>query len=455
MTQRRFIATIAIGAIVALAATGCSDAPEDIDNPYGEADEALQAAAYAVAAQIAGDEEIGGTVSVLGVLGGAEQEQFLSQFEPFERATGITVEYEATTDILALLQTRVDGGNPPDIVSNPSIGQMRTFIDEHELIPLGDVLDADALAEQYDAGLLALGSDDAGDLYGLFNTASVKGLVYYDPRSYEGPTDPETWADLSDYTDELAESGETPWCIGVENGAASGWMATDWIEQFFLTSNSLEDWDAWWKGELPWTSKQVKQAFEDFGAIATDPAQVNGGPTAVVSTDFFGAALPLYADPAHCQVTLQADWLATTVPTQVEGVTYGDGIDYFPFPAVDADNTGRVEIGGELLGAFNDTPQVRAFLQYAATAERHALVAASGLWISPNRSVPTDVYPSESGQRAAEILSAATAVRFDASDLLPGDVLQAYWTAVLNYITDPSTLDAGLAAVEAVRKSHL
>ncbi|WP_448006866.1 ABC transporter substrate-binding protein [Agromyces bauzanensis] len=445
--------TIAVATTIALATAGCADLAEP-DNPYGEADQELQAASFDAATEIADGEKIGGTVSVLGVLGGNEQEAFLSQFAPFEEATGITVEYEGTRDILSLLQTRVDGGNPPDVVANPSIGQMRTLIEDGDLVALDDILDVSALSEQYDQGLLDLGSDDDGTLYGLFNTASVKGLVYYDPKNYTGPTAPADWAELADYTDKLAASGSTPWCIGVENGAATGWMATDWIEQFFLKGQSLDDWDAWWRGELPWTSDQVKEAFKQFGAIATDPAQVNGGPTAVVSTDFFAAALPMYGDPASCQVTLQADWLATTLPTQVDGVTFPDSIDYFPFPAVEADGEGRVEIGGELLGAFNDTPQVEAFLKYAATPERHALVAASGLWISPNKAVPTDLYPSESGQRAAEILSSASALRFDASDLLPSDVLQAYWAAVLNYITDPSTLDAGLGSIEAVRLSH-
>lgn len=451
MNRRSLVATALVTAVV-LAAAGCTSEDGE-DNPYGELDEGLKAAAYDAAVAIAGGENIGGTVGILGVLGGAELEQFMATLDPFERATGIRIEYEGTRDILSVLQTRVEGGNPPDIVSNPSVGQMRGLIEDRKLIPLGDVLDADALATHYDQGLLDLGSS-GGDLYGLFAVATVKGLVYFDPTTYDGPTAPQSWAELSDWTAGLAASGRTPWCIGVENGAASGWMATDWIEQFFLTRNGPGKWDQWWQGDLAWTAPEVRQAFQAFGSIATDPAHVNGGPTAVVSTDFFQAALPLYADPPRCALTLQADWLATTLPAQNTDVGYGENLSYFPFPPVDPTNAGLVEIGGEMLGAFNDTPQVRALLKYMASPERNALVAATGLWLSPNRTVPIDVYPSESGRDAARILAQAKAVRFDASDLLPGDVLQAYWTAVLDYIVDPSTLDSGLAAIEAVRLSQ-
>ena len=62
----------------------------------------------------------------------------------------------------AVLQTRIDGGNPPDVVSNPSIGQMRALIEEGRPLRLDDVLDVATLRAQYDEGLLALGSDDGG-----------------------------------------------------------------------------------------------------------------------------------------------------------------------------------------------------------------------------------------------------------------------------------------------------
>src|SRR5262245_40857167 len=93
-----------------------------------------------VASGPAAAAQIGGSVSVLGVLSGDNLEAFLSAFAPFEESTGITIDYEGTFDLLAVLQTRLDGGNPPDIVSNPSAGQMQTLAAEGELLALDDIV---------------------------------------------------------------------------------------------------------------------------------------------------------------------------------------------------------------------------------------------------------------------------------------------------------------------------
>ena len=61
---------------------------------------------------------------MLGVLGGDELAAFEGVLAPFESATGIDVQYEATRDLAAVLQTRVDGGNAPDVATNPGVGQM-------------------------------------------------------------------------------------------------------------------------------------------------------------------------------------------------------------------------------------------------------------------------------------------------------------------------------------------
>lgn len=440
------VVVCAAAATTAVLLSSCSPSTA----PSVDLDDQLIMAADAAAAEIVGDQELSGTVTILGALGGDQLDQYLAAFKPFEEASGIKVEYEGTRDMLSVLETRVQGGNPPDVVSNPSIGQMKRMMQEGALVDLSAILDMDAVSRDYDAGLIDLGSSD-GKLYGLMATAALKGLVYYNPQAFDGPTDAADWAALQEWATTEAEGGTTPWCIGVESGAASGWPATDWIEQFMLTGNDLEIWDAWAGGELEWTSPEVREAFEAFGAVATDPSMVNGGPTAVASTDFIQGALPLWASPSRCSLTLQADWLGSTVVAQVPDTEEGTDVDFFLFPPVDEANTGRIETAGEMLGAFNDTPEVRAFLEYAATPESQALIASTGSWLSANRSVVAEAYPTEARQQAAQIMSGATAVRFDASDLMPQAVNEAFWRATLMYISDPSKLDEALQSVEDAR----
>ena len=153
-------------------------------------------------------------------------------------------------------------------------------------------------------------------------------------------------------------------------------------------------------------------------------------------------------------LTLQADWLGATVASQGPGTVEGESIAFFQFPAVDTANTGLIETAGEMVGAFNDRPEVRALMQYMATAESQSLLAATGSWLSPNRNVPADVYPTPARQEAAKIFTGASGVRFDASDLMPAEVNSAFWAATLKYIGDPSKLDEALAGVEKARLAN-
>ena len=47
------------------------------------------------------------------------------------------------------------------------------------------------------------------------------------------------------------------------------------------------------------------------------------------------------------------------------------------------------------------------------------------------------------------MLAEATAVRFDASDLMPEAVNNAFWAGILDYVSDPGSLDSVLESIEA------
>ena len=76
---------------------------------------------------------------------------------------------------------------------------------------------------------------------------------------------PTTWDELMALSDQIVADGDTPWCIGIESRAATGWPATDWTEDVMLRTTSLENYDKWVAGELPFASPEVKNAAETSG----------------------------------------------------------------------------------------------------------------------------------------------------------------------------------------------
>jgi alpha-glucoside transport system substrate-binding protein len=396
-------------------------------------------------------EVLGGTVTVLGVWGGDELESFRAMVAPFEQRTGVRVEFEGTRDLNAVLTTRVEGGNPPDVAVLPGPGQMAEFARAGRLMALNPVLDVDAMRQQYAQSWLDLASVD-GALYGVFVKAALKGTIWYNPRAFaaSGYTVPQTWDELMALTDRIAAEGRTPWCIGLESGAASGWPATDWIENVLLRSAGPNAYDRWVRHDLPWTDPAVRDAWERFGRIAASPRMVYGGVQGVLATNFGASPFPLFADPPGCYLHHQATFIQEFIQRQFPALVPGEDFDFFAFPPIDTAQPPAVVVAGDVVGAFRDTPQARALIAYLTTPEAQAIWVRRGGALSPNRQVSPGEYPDLLSRRAAEILTSAEVARFDASDLMPEALNAAFWRGTLDYVQSPGQLDAILRRLDRI-----
>ncbi len=151
---------------------------------------------------------------------------------------------------------------------------------------------------------------------------------------------------------------------------------------------------------------------------------------------------------------MQADWLTNTVLSQVPGTEVGKNLDFFIVPPVKAENKGLLEISGNILGAFKDTPEVRAFLEYMASTESQDLVAHTGQWLPTNSMVSDTAFKTEDRLAQANLIKESTGAYFDASDMLPAAENEAFWAATLDYVSDPTKLDSILAHLDEVRVAN-
>ena len=68
----------------------------------------------------------------------------------------------------------------------------------------------------------------------------MKSLVWYNPDNFDdaGYEVPQSMEELMALTDQIVADGGTPWCIGIGSGGATGWPATDWVEDMMLRTVS-------------------------------------------------------------------------------------------------------------------------------------------------------------------------------------------------------------------------
>jgi alpha-glucoside transport system substrate-binding protein len=385
----------------------------------------------------------GQEVTVIGTWTDAEQESFLAMVAPWEEQTGATVKYQGTRAINDILAAGIPTGVLPDLAGLPGPGQMAEYAAAGALKPLDDVLDVATYTDETSSALVELGQVE-GQTYGVFIKASVKGLIWYNPTQHDyADSPPATWDDLLSEGEANLGEAEALWCLGIESGDASGWPATDWIEEILLHQSGPDVYNQWWNGELPWTDDAVRSAFETYADVV---ANSYGGGTNAVATKFDLAGDPLFADPPGCEFFHQASFI-TGLGAFVD---HEAGTDYnaFPFPSINDEFSTAVEGAGDLFGMFHDTPAAKSLMRYLVTAEAQDIWVARGGALSANKNATS--YPDDISTTMGGMITNATALVFDASDQMPTAMNAAFWQHMVSLTAGAETVDEALAALQTV-----
>lgn len=442
--SRRGTAAIAGGLGLALALAACSggDSGDDSTDSGGDASAAgeIDCSAY----DEFGDLE-GTTVSLYTSIVEPEQATQEASYDPFEECTGVTVEYEGSREFEAQLLVRIQAGNAPDIAYLPQPGLLKTIVQDFpdEIVPAPDAVSTN-VDEGYAEGWKGYGTvDDV--FYAAPLGANVKSFVWYSPSAFEdaGYEVPETWDDMIDLSQQIVDDGAMPWCAGVESGDATGWAGTDWIEDVVLRTAGPDVYDQWVTHEIPFNDPQINDAFDTTGEILKNDEFVNaglGGVDSIATTPWTDAGFPIL--DGTCWMSRAANFYATQWPEGTEVAPDGD-VYAFYLPTNQTDMK-PVLSGAEFVAAFDDRPEVQAFQTYLSSADWANAKAKStpmGGWVSANKGLDPENLALEFDQLSAEILADPDAViRFDGSDLMPGEVgAGTFWTGIVNWLTGSST----------------
>jgi len=377
---------------------------------------------------------------------------FEQSIKPFEDATGIDIQYSGSKEFEANISIQIDGGNPPDIVDFPQPGLLATQVRKGKVIPADTVIDPAWLKQNYAQSWqdMAMMTDDAGNtmIAGIWARFNGKSIVWYPKKEFDaaGYTVPTTWEELMALSDQIADDGDTPWCIGIESGAATGWPLTDWVEDLMLRTTTPENYDKWIRGELDFNSPEVKEALSYITKLWFDDKYVYGGRKAITTTFFGDSPKPMFDAPPKCWMHRQGNFITTFFP---EGLTAGEDYDFFYLPPVDPANKPFL-VAGDIYAMFNDRPEVRAVFQYFSTGESLKGWMAAGGALSPHKDASLDWYGSDTERKLAAMVAEATTLRFDASDLMPGAVGSGtFWKKMTDYVSGNIEEDQALQEIDA------
>ena len=393
----------------------------------------------------------GQTLTIVGPWIGPDGELVESVIEYFRQATGADVQYSGSDSFESDFVISAQAGSAADVAVFPQPGLMADMAARGYLVDLG-AESADWLRENYAAGesWVSLGSaaGEGGEegLYGFPYKIDVKSLVWYVPENFEdaGYEVPESMEDLKALTDQIVADGGTPWCIGLGSGAATGWPATDWVEDMMLRTASPETYDQWVNHEIPFSDPAVVRAIDEFGYFAKNDDFVSGGAGAVANTDFRDSPSGLFTFPPECYMHHQASFIPTFFP---EGTEVGTDADFFYMPAYESEDLGQPVLGaGTMFSLTSDSEVARGFIEFLKTPIAHEVWMAQSGFLTPYSAVNPEVFPTDTQRALNDVLLNATTFRFDGSDLMPGEIgAGAFWTGMVDYVSGASAEDVATA----------
>jgi alpha-glucoside transport system substrate-binding protein len=394
----------------------------------------------------AGDKQI----EIMYGFGGDQSKGFETAMKEFEQSSGIKIKLtSASQSFDTLIRPRVQGGNTPDIALFPQPGLMLDFAKQGKMQDLGSMLNVDQLRSSLVPGMLEAGTQD-GKVYGAIVSMNVKSLVWYPKKAFEakGYKVPTTIAELEALTNQIKADGTTPWCVGMEAAAATGWVATDWMEDFVLRFGGPEKYDQWVRHEIPFTDPVVVQAAQEFEKLTLADGNTFGGRKGVVSNNYATAMNPMFDDPPKCFLHRQGQFITQKgFITEKVRPKLDEEVGVFLLPGTDANNK-PVLGGGDLAGAFTNDEDTKKALEYM-TSETFNAGTREASYMSPHKGFDLNQYPNQTTKDIAKLAYGATVFRFDGSDLMPGAVgAGSFWKGMTAWVSGQKSLDETLKDID-------
>lgn len=419
----RRLAPPAMAAAAALTLSGCLQNPDAGSGQGG----------FGADAQ---PEEGDGVVTILGAFGGGEEELFLESLADFEAESGIDIQYTSDQDFTTTVLLRVNSGDAPDIGLFPQPGGVMQLAAEGDVVPIDQYLDYDALNASLVPGFL----DSAryqGRVYAAPMRMAVKSIVWYPKKAYEEGgwnTEPATMAELQEVAQQIQDdTGATPWCIGWESAQATGWVGTDWIEEFMLRLHGPDVYDDWIYGRMAFDDPRVVEAFNAYDEFV-DSELVLGGDTGILTTGFDEAMAPAFDEDPACYFMRQGNFATSFFPADVQE-NLDEEIGIFVFPPIEDGYDGQPILGGgDLAAAFSYDDDTIAVMEFLTSDQFGGPWAEGGGWLSPHSTFDTSLYVDDLTRQIADMAYNADVFRYDGSDVMPKEVgSDSFWKGMVEF----------------------
>ena len=76
------------------------------------------------------------------------------------------------------------------------------------------------------------------------------------------------------------------WCMDIESGASTGWIATNWLEDLILHEHGPSVYDEWFQQKITTQNEDIKLSISNIGELIFIKNAVYGGKERIINKEF-------------------------------------------------------------------------------------------------------------------------------------------------------------------------
>jgi len=286
-------------------------------------------------------------------------EYFENELELISKDMNIKITYIPLSDV----ETEIIEGNNTDnfdiaIIPNPqgvvNLGE-RGF-----LYPITIALEEEKIQKNYSNHLQnIMTSDQDNNMYGVLFRLIPNSLIWYDVEKYKEIGSPKfnDFEEMVIFTKENVSNGNPLWCMDIESGASTGWIASNWLEDVVLHEYGPNVYDKWSEQKITPKNNDIKSSISSIGEILFIDNAIYGGRERIISKEFRNNYRNLVDRDNTCVFSWSGHFAKMYFPSDK---TYGIDYDFFKFPSTKNRNA-MVGLGDSLVILNSSEESIEVF----------------------------------------------------------------------------------------------
>jgi alpha-glucoside transport system substrate-binding protein len=360
-------------------------------------------------------------------------EKFELELKNIEDSTGIKIKYETYSDI----ETHLIENNNSDvdiaIIPNP---QGVTNLGERGIVlSIDRIISEETMESYYPKHLQEITTSDISNKnFGAFFRLFPNSLIWYSVEKYKEIGSPKfnSYNELLEFTNNYSKEYEDLWCLDIESGASTGWIATNWLEDIILNNYGAEIYDQWSNQKILSSEAEILNSINNIGKLVFIENAVYGSNKRIVRKEFRNNYKNLLNKEVDCIFSWGGHYATLYIP---ENKQFKTDYDFFKFPSPHNSIVGI----GDILTVLNYDEETKIVFDKLIDESfgKNWMSHTDSSYIPANlKNTNYIANPLTSKERDLIINSLKdNSFRYDASELMERKIgADALWVALKNYI---------------------